>query len=940
MSVRRALVDCAVLSLQDQCVLYPCCRGCFSRVLRTDTTWWRCSRCGYRCLEQHLDYRYRLSLRVTRGNTIFGLTVFGSCLNPLFGAKATDLHRLVEESLGEEGQRLGGHSRLLVKAVEDCFIGRHFVFGIKLSGSLPPGTESGSQFIASQISLPLAAAPGCSVVSYYRTLLHQAALGPAWISDPGPAPQSIANTNGAPLLLPPSTEGSFNSTLPACGGSLSLHCSFTRTPTYTQTVPWQQSPGVITSSAEQEEECSFQGGEKGRERGLGEVPGRLKIPGVSGRLISPFSLPQPPCQEEGNNRDSYWDVLSSFCEVPDSPVPSPASLTWAAPMQPSHRQAVPSSARKRGVPETECLSESHLTDLADHVPWEDLPFSESLGEFVCNPADTDPETDHQNRSTTLTEPIPMLPRTLLDITNVEGVTHGGLSPQSQEHKHSADLEEEEDDYNCSADLFHYADNSTDTHTPHVDGHTDTHPPHVDGHTDTHTPHVDGHTDTHTPHVDGHTDTHTPHVDGHTDTHTPHVDGHTDTHPPHVDGHTDTHTPHVDGHTDTHTPHVDGHTDTHPPHVDGHTDTHPPHVDGHTDTHPPHVDGHTDTHPPHVDGHTDTHTPHVDGHTDTHPPHVDGHTDTHTPHVDGHTDTHTPHVDGHTDTHTPHVDGHTDTHPPHVDGHTDTHPPHVDGHTDTHPPHVDGHTDTHPPHVDGHTDTHPPHVDGHTDTHTPHVDCHTDTHTPHIDCHTDTHTPHIDCHTDRGSECGDSVDFVPFSQSTPVSRRTAPLHSLQLRAQRHTPRALTHTPRALRQEPRNSLRAWQRIFGGALKRTAESRRGSSLGEESDMVPPSPAAPCSLRSTGSSRRRISGVKGSEGGSYLRTKGGAQMRAASSLTNRQHADWERHVPHTLTDRQTNQCQTPSCPSLQEKKVSDWSSDPEIEGCDWSRDMFDDSF
>ncbi|XP_034148916.1 uncharacterized protein ddias [Esox lucius] len=661
MSVRRALVDCAVLSLQDQCVLYPCCRGCFSRVLRTDTTWWRCSRCGYRCLEQHLDYRYRLSLRVTRGNTIFGLTVFGSCLNPLFGAKATDLHRLVEESLGEEGQRLGGHSRLLVKAVEDCFIGRHFVFGIKLSGSLPPGTESGSQFIASQISLPLAAAPGCSVVSYYRTLLHQAALGPAWISDPGPAPQSIANTNGAPLLLPPSTEGSFNSTLPACGGSLSLHCSFTRTPTYTQTVPWQQSPGVITSSAEQEEECSFQGGEKGRERGLGEVPGRLKIPGVSGRLISPFSLPQPPCQEEGNNRDSYWDVLSSFCEVPDSPVPSPASLTWAAPMQPSHRQAVPSSARKRGVPETECLSESHLTDLADHVPWEDLPFSESLGEFVCNPADTDPETDHQNRSTTLTEPIPMLPRTLLDITNVEGVTHGGLSPQSQEHKHSADLEEEEDDYNCSADLFHYADNSTDTHTPHVDGHTDTHPPHVDGHTDT---------------------------------------------------------------------------------------------------------------------------------------------------------------------------------------------------------------------------------------------------------------------------------------STPVSRRTAPLHSLQLRAQRHTPRALTHTPRALRQEPRNSLRAWQRIFGGALKRTAESRRGSSLGEESDMVPPSPAAPCSLRSTGSSRRRISGVKGSEGGSYLRTKGGAQMRAASSLTNRQHADWERHVPHTLTDRQTNQCQTPSCPSLQEKKVSDWSSDPEIEGCDWSRDMFDDSF
>lgn len=32
MSVRRALVDCVVLSLQDTCVLYPCCKDCFSRI--------------------------------------------------------------------------------------------------------------------------------------------------------------------------------------------------------------------------------------------------------------------------------------------------------------------------------------------------------------------------------------------------------------------------------------------------------------------------------------------------------------------------------------------------------------------------------------------------------------------------------------------------------------------------------------------------------------------------------------------------------------------------------------------------------------------------------------------------------------------------------------------------------------------------------------------
>ncbi|XP_029622613.1 uncharacterized protein ddias [Salmo trutta] len=274
MSGRRALVDCVVLSLQDSCVLYPCCTGCFSRMQQTDTARWHCSRSCYSCLEPHLDYRYRLSLRVTRDNTIFGVTVFGSCLNPLFGAPAADLHRLVEESsgpMGGQGHGSGCHSRLLVKAVEDCFIGRHFVFGIKISGLHPYRREAG-QFIASQISLPLASAPGCSVVSYYRTLLQQAALCVDWTTDPRPASKSLlqqasvcrtdprpasqpnSDPSTAPLLLHPSPLRSFDSTPPSCGRSMSPRCTVTLTPTNIHTAPWQRSPGAITSSAEQEEE--------------------------------------------------------------------------------------------------------------------------------------------------------------------------------------------------------------------------------------------------------------------------------------------------------------------------------------------------------------------------------------------------------------------------------------------------------------------------------------------------------------------------------------------------------------------------------------------------------------------------------------------------------------------------------------------------------------
>ncbi|XP_071219358.1 DNA damage-induced apoptosis suppressor protein [Salvelinus alpinus] len=554
MSVRRALVDCVVLSLQDSCVLYPCCRGCFSRMQQTDTARWHCSRCS--CLEPHLDYRYRLSLRVTRDNTIFGVTVFGSCLNPLFGAPATDLHRLVEESsgpVGGQGQRSGWQSRLLVKAVEDCFIGRHFVFGIKISGPNPYRREAG-QFIASQISLPLASVPGCSVVSYYRTLLQQAALCADWTTDPRPAsmsllqqasvcrtdprpasksllqqasvcrtdprpaPQPSADTSTDPLLLHPSPLHSFDSTLPSCGRSMSLHCTITLTPTptYIHTAPWQQSPGVITSSAEQEEE------EGGREdKGLSHGEGGHSSQREGGHRRNSSQ------GEGGHRRNSYWDVLSSFCEGSDSPVHPPASLTWTAPTQPGRIRTAPSSLRKRGVSDTEeeYRSVCEQTCRSDFVAWEDLPFSECLEEFVCDPADTETPTDHhaqtspvgRNLSTMLTdtESSPTSHSSLLDITNVGHLTHGGLSLRSPGH--TADLDEE---YNCSADLFHCSQTSINTpsintHTPSINTHTP--------HTDSHTPH----TDSHTPH----TDSHTPH----TDSHTPHTDSHT----PHTDSHMDT-----------------------------------------------------------------------------------------------------------------------------------------------------------------------------------------------------------------------------------------------------------------------------------------------------------------------------------------------------------------------------------------------------------------
>lgn len=46
-----------------------------------------------------MGYRYRLSLKVARDGCIFGLTVFGACLNTFFGIDASGLQRLAPQTV-------------------------------------------------------------------------------------------------------------------------------------------------------------------------------------------------------------------------------------------------------------------------------------------------------------------------------------------------------------------------------------------------------------------------------------------------------------------------------------------------------------------------------------------------------------------------------------------------------------------------------------------------------------------------------------------------------------------------------------------------------------------------------------------------------------------------------------------------------------------------
>ncbi|CAG5853598.1 unnamed protein product [Menidia menidia] len=378
MSVERALVDCAVLSLQDTRLFYPCCKSCFLKIdaEERDVTRLGCSRCGFTCPRDQADYRYRLSLRVIRNKCIFGVTVFGKSLNPFFGIHATGLQRLVENV---NGSRFS----LLVKAVEDCFIGRHFIFGIKLSAtetgpwsgrSSSDGSSSrdAAQFVASQMILPKDwGLTGCTVLRYYQSLCQKATEYEAASDDPS---KSFRLPTPTLLLMPDSfpTRSFSHSPLHFPGLiSQSLLRSESQDQTLTPTHPWRQSLGLVTSSAEQEEGCSLQNsGDENCRKGNSTTPHPAPRGCLERRDRAGGTTPPPPLEHSLYNSPSF--ATSPVASVAGNGV----CETWCSSSQSGHKcdSLTPKESSARRQPRT---------PLSCSLAWEDFPFSESLTEFLC-----------------------------------------------------------------------------------------------------------------------------------------------------------------------------------------------------------------------------------------------------------------------------------------------------------------------------------------------------------------------------------------------------------------------------------------------------------------------------------------------------------------------------------------------------------------------------
>ncbi|XP_032977294.1 DNA damage-induced apoptosis suppressor protein [Rhinolophus ferrumequinum] len=186
MNKRRKFLLASVLGLQSSSFIYPACQKCYSRIILLSKRS-NCPKCGSTGKVENASYRYKLSIKVAESNKLFGITIFGRCLDAFFGLTATDLHRYIQDP-NEIPETLSSDAtqNLLTKAVETCFVGQSFIFGVtNFENQAGQGSNSNNflqqcpglkrevkALVAFQIVLPDPAVAGLTVIDCFHQLLQ------------------------------------------------------------------------------------------------------------------------------------------------------------------------------------------------------------------------------------------------------------------------------------------------------------------------------------------------------------------------------------------------------------------------------------------------------------------------------------------------------------------------------------------------------------------------------------------------------------------------------------------------------------------------------------------------------------------------------------------------------------------------------------------------
>ncbi|KAM4906217.1 DNA damage-induced apoptosis suppressor protein isoform 1-T2 [Sylvia borin] len=412
----QGLLAASVISVQNSCFIYPACQNCLSRLI-LDSRRFHCLKCGCTGEAKGASYRYRLSLKIADTNDLFDITVFGSCLDPFFGITAENLQRYIQGFNQLSGEtNTESSTRALVHAVETCFIGKRFIFGVKGCAREDGGHSAASStlqkcsrikrstknLVACQIFPPNAALTGLTVISYLDRLLQSAEFRSCNNSS------SLPDASSAPLDESLSELSSLSSlSRSSCfvqsSGRESFSGCWQQSFSLTSSVAWVTAEDFPTLEVGKLASEQHEQEERPVSAELGSVSLNNQTLWDSQFLISSVKEGDKERDNEPSSQLRRTDGISTTDKlerVPSSNTecshgnssklllpPLESEIKNNCPKTNSRNDCFPEKSHNSLVCKRDASSPNHVNvagvSQMDSMLWEELPFSESLNELLA-----------------------------------------------------------------------------------------------------------------------------------------------------------------------------------------------------------------------------------------------------------------------------------------------------------------------------------------------------------------------------------------------------------------------------------------------------------------------------------------------------------------------------------------------------------------------------
>ncbi|XP_072040191.1 uncharacterized protein [Amphiura filiformis] len=132
----RALILATILRVKDGHFIFPFCNVCYCKVTMVTAKGslqrFACSKCRQSFDVSQLCYRYRLSATISDGSVACDVSIFGKCLEIIFGTEPARFNRLLQRYLNPKHSNEESRDEALHKMMTGSIVGKQFYFGFKI----------------------------------------------------------------------------------------------------------------------------------------------------------------------------------------------------------------------------------------------------------------------------------------------------------------------------------------------------------------------------------------------------------------------------------------------------------------------------------------------------------------------------------------------------------------------------------------------------------------------------------------------------------------------------------------------------------------------------------------------------------------------------------------------------------------------------------------